>query len=95
MQNNVFSCTSIILSIDNSDDTADGTGREARVDAAWVLENNHKQQPPQLSSAEFWPGWKPTTEVRGLCLESFLRQHLLHRERRRAVSYLLLLLLVL
>ena len=33
----------------------------------------------------------PASEVRGLCLESFLRQHLLHRERRRrAIGYLLL-----
>ena len=34
----------------------------------------------------------PTSEMHGLCLESFLRQHLLHREGRRAVGYLLLLL---
>ena len=34
-----------------------------------------------------------TSEVHGLSLESFLRQHLLHRKRRRAVGYLLLLLL--
>ena len=34
----------------------------------------------------------PTSEVHGLCLESILRQHLLHRERRRAVGSLLLLL---
>ena len=34
----------------------------------------------------------PTSEVHGLCLESFLRQCLLHRERRRAVGSLLLLL---
>ena len=33
----------------------------------------------------------PTSEVHGLCLESFLHQHLLHRERRRAVVSLLLL----
>ena len=33
-----------------------------------------------------------TSEVRGLRLESILRQHLLHRARRRAVGYLLLLL---
>ena len=34
-------------------------------------------------------GGLPTSEVRGLCLESFLRQHVLHKERRRAVGYLL------
>ena len=33
----------------------------------------------------------PTSEVRWPRLESFLRQHLLHRARRRAVGYLLLL----
>ena len=32
----------------------------------------------------------PTSAVRGLCLESFLRRHhLLHRERRRAIGCLL------
>ena len=34
----------------------------------------------------------PTSEVRWLRLESFLRQHLLHRAHRRAAVYLLLLL---
>ena len=37
----------------------------------------------------------PTSEVHGLCLESFLRRRMLHRERRRAVDYLVLLLLLL
>ena len=36
----------------------------------------------------------PTSEVHGLYRESFLRQRLLHKERRRAVGYLLLLLLL-
>ena len=61
-----------------------------------VLKNNHKERPPQ-----FFPGDLGRTvraadsEVHGLCLESFLRQHVLRRERRRAVGYLLLLLLLL
>ena len=37
----------------------------------------------------------PTSEVHGLCLESFLRQHLPYRERWRAAGSLLLLVLLL
>ena len=83
--------------IDHSDDRAFDTGREPRVDAIWVSfcagDRSNKQQPSQL-----FPGilagveGPPTSEVRGPRLESFLRQHLLHIARRRAVGYLLLLL---
>ena len=45
-----------------------------------VLNNHHhKEQPPQLFPGNL-AGMKeqPTSEVHGLCLESFLRQHLPH-----------------
>ena len=57
-----------------------------------VLKHRRKQQPPQLFPSDFGRAGLPTSEVHELCLESFLRQHLLHRERRRAVGSLLLLL---
>ena len=59
-----------------------------------VLKHHHKQQPPSFPQANL-AGLEglPTSEVHGLCLESFLRQHLLHKERWRAVGSLLLLLL--
>ena len=58
-----------------------------------MLKHRKKQQPPQLFPGEFAElEGLPVSEVHGLCLESFLRQHLLHRERRRAVGSLLLLL---
>ena len=58
-----------------------------------VLKHNRKQQPPQLPQASLacLQGLS-TSNVHGLCLESLLRQYLLHRERRRAVGYLLMLL---
>ena len=59
-----------------------------------VLKHHHKQQPPQLFPQANLAGLEglPTSEeVHGLCLESFLRQHLPHRERRHAVGSLLLL----
>ena len=59
------------------------------------LENNHENSSRPSFSQGILAGLEglPTSEVRGLCVESFLRQHPFHRKRRRAVGYLLLLLL--
>ena len=56
-----------------------------------VLKHHHKQQGFSQRNLARLEGL-PTSEVHGLCLESFLHQHLPHRERRRAVGSLLLLL---
>ena len=82
--------------IGSNNDRAGYTGREARVDATRgrfervrMLKHHRRQQPPQRFPGEF--EGLPASEMHGLCLESFLRQHLLLRERRRAVGSLLLL----
>ena len=79
--------------IDNSYDRAGDTDREPRVDVTWVsfcagAKKESQTAPPQLFPGGILAGLEglPTSEVHGLCLESFLRQHLLH-----AVGYLLLL----
>ena len=61
-----------------------------------VLKHHHKQQPPQRFKGNLiWLEGLPTFKVHELCvsMKSFLRQNLLHGERRRAVGSLLLLLL--
>ena len=85
--------------IDHSDDRAGDTGREPRVEETRVsfcagakteITNSSRPSFPQgiLAGSE----GLPTSEVRGLRPDSFLRQDLLHRARRRADGYLLLLL---
>ena len=61
-----------------------------------VLENITLSSRPSFSQSTL-AGLEglPTSEVHRLCLESFLRRRMLHRERRRAVDYLVLLLLLL
>ena len=71
--------------ISSSYDKAGDTGRETRVDATWAsfsagAEASSLTAAPALTGLE----GLPTSEVHRLCLESFLRQHLLHRVRGSA-----------
>ena len=93
--------------IDHSDDRASDAGREPRGDGIWVsfcagVKTESSQTAAAVPAFPSRPSFSqgilarlgelPTSEVRGLRLESFLRQHLLPRARRRAVGYQLLLL---